>query len=911
IVSNLAIGAWAHRKATAGSFEDYALASRNLPTGVLVMTLLGTFVGGGNLLDPEWAYKHGFLQGLGNISYIIVFILVGTFLAPSLVYFNDCYTIGDLMKRFYGSIAQLFSSLIGILISLFIISSQIQTIGKVSNVIFEIDPSLAIFIFGIIIVIYSAWGGMRAITYTDVLQLMMCFFVLTLICGMLIQRIGGIQEILNAPPKKLSILSNPNFYFKLKIISFWVIFPTFLLTPPIFQRMLITQDKRKVRSLWYVSAFFYAVISIYTVLIGIGSYVGREELGLDTRINLLPRLAKSLFGEQGLAISFVFVGMIAILISTIDSFFHAMGVSIMHDLVDPIAQFFGKKSLKVEKKLLYTKFAIISVGCLCIAMALWDSSGLLTNLKYYSYAVFLYAIVLVPLIFGILGFKTDQVSLITCCITYAISIFIFYSLGWGKDSYFLPSIFLATLTYFITHIYINKGIATLTRSKLTVAERLWIPSWEGTMKQLHSWLTAPLRLPAIADRKIVTTPTQSLAFSLVMIFLYMVGSITVVDASNEALYRMAAIRGIGITLCVGLMLEGIWSKGLKPYFPMYWFFTLWYCLSFAGSLTFLQSQQGAMSIALWVGGFILLAIIVDSVTFSVLVTSGLALAFGGWRIVYGGLPEDIWQGNKMIIAVVIVVILIVGILLFSRRREEYNIKRFEWNRIAAGILAHDLRGTVQMLGGSGNTLQNAFKEGEEMNNKEGKEGYHLSKGRSLFLKNLSQHMVDKAYFARRDIASFLDFMQSQILGKFEQAEMSMKQAAKEATHKVSTQISKKVKITCPQDFTAKTLTGIFPNVIGNLLKNASTHGNAQAIEIIIDSKKRTLTIHDDGKGIPSDVLPHIFDLHYSTTKGKENSGTGLAFVRMVMEASGGKVSCYSKHGTKGSFTDFVLDFSKR
>lgn len=44
LLTNLAIGFWAHRRSKVGSFEDYALASRNLSTGVLVMALLGTIV---------------------------------------------------------------------------------------------------------------------------------------------------------------------------------------------------------------------------------------------------------------------------------------------------------------------------------------------------------------------------------------------------------------------------------------------------------------------------------------------------------------------------------------------------------------------------------------------------------------------------------------------------------------------------------------------------------------------------------------------------------------------------------------------------------------------------------------------------------------------------------------------------
>ena len=226
------------------------------------------------------------------------------------------------------------------------------------------------------------------------------------------------------------------------------------------------------------------------------------------------------------------------------------------------------------------------------------------------------------------------------------------------------------------------------------------------------------------------------------------------------------------------------------------------------------------------------------------------------------------------------------------------------------MLAHDLRDTVHMMQGVGFSLENAFKEGEKMKNEKGEEGYHLLKERGTFLKDFSQKMIEKSDLASKDIAAFTGFMESQILGQFDQKTISMQETIKESVRKVSSQISEKVKIICPQDFNAKTLAGVFPNVISNLLKNASMHGKAKAITITIDAKKRTITIRDNGKGIAPEVLPNIFKLNYTTSQSKTNTGTGLAFVRMVMEASGGKIFCHSKHGSKGSFTEFVLTFNR-
>ncbi|MEM7362137.1 MAG: hypothetical protein AAF335_03950 [Bacteroidota bacterium] len=46
-MANLSIGWWAHRKATTGSFEDYALASRNLAHGGAGNDVVGDVCGHG------------------------------------------------------------------------------------------------------------------------------------------------------------------------------------------------------------------------------------------------------------------------------------------------------------------------------------------------------------------------------------------------------------------------------------------------------------------------------------------------------------------------------------------------------------------------------------------------------------------------------------------------------------------------------------------------------------------------------------------------------------------------------------------------------------------------------------------------------------------------------------------------
>ena len=59
-----------------------------------------------------------------------------------------------------------------------------------------------------------------------------------------------------------------------------------------------------------------------------------------------------------------------------------------------------------------------------------------------------------------------------------------------------------------------------------------------------------------------------------------------------------------------------------------------------------------------------------------------------------------------------------------------------------------------------------------------------------------------------------------------------------------------------------------------------------------------LRIEDNGKGIPSNLLPHIFDTFFSTKPA--GAGLGLPIVRKIIEQHGGKIFIESAEnvGTK-------------
>ncbi len=80
-------------------------------------------------------------------------------------------------------------------------------------------------------------------------------------------------------------------------------------------------------------------------------------------------------------------------------------------------------------------------------------------------------------------------------------------------------------------------------------------------------------------------------------------------------------------------------------------------------------------------------------------------------------------------------------------------------------------------------------------------------------------------------------------------------------------------------------------VLGNLLENAR---NAGARRVVIWVERGGFVVDDDGRGIPADLLPRIFEPRFSTTTS--GSGLGLAIVRRLVEGWGASVAVASEPG---------------
>ncbi len=101
------------------------------------------------------------------------------------------------------------------------------------------------------------------------------------------------------------------------------------------------------------------------------------------------------------------------------------------------------------------------------------------------------------------------------------------------------------------------------------------------------------------------------------------------------------------------------------------------------------------------------------------------------------------------------------------------------------------------------------------------------------------------------------------------------------------------------------------NMIINLLMNAlyftpsAGKGGEVTLWTRIDDDNNYLYVKDNGCGIPSDVLPKVFEPLFSTRR--HGMGLGLTFCKQTMHAINGEIDCESK---VDNYTLITLKFPK-
>jgi len=104
----------------------------------------------------------------------------------------------------------------------------------------------------------------------------------------------------------------------------------------------------------------------------------------------------------------------------------------------------------------------------------------------------------------------------------------------------------------------------------------------------------------------------------------------------------------------------------------------------------------------------------------------------------------------------------------------------------------------------------------------------------------------------------------------------------------------------PVECDAGQMNQVFMNVLANACDAIHGPGNLW-ITTRADAHAVTVTIRDDGPGIPIDLLGRVFDPFFTTKDVGHGTGLGLAISHSVINAHGGRIEVDSAPGAGATF----------
>jgi SSS family solute:Na+ symporter len=417
VIGLLAFGTYFFRKNKAG--DDYYVGGREMGSGHIGLSVVATDVGGGFSIGLGGL---GFVMGIAG-SWMLFTGLIGAWLAAVFLipkvkqnpFFDTAYTFPQLFEHYYNGKVAFVAAIISAIGYMGFTSSQMLAGAKLASGTFgDLDQQPALYLMGIVAVVYTVLGGLKAVIYTDTVQwaLLMIGLVFIGIPFAYIE-IGGMEAIRATVSPEMLSLTNVTWqdlvYWAVTIIPIWFVGMT------LYQRIYACRDERTAKRAWYLAGFFeWPVMAFLGVLLGLFArvaadqgmfaYLGAGDISATDPETGLPMLLRTV-----LPVGFLGVMMAAYfsaILSTADSCLMASSGNVVTDIIGKFLPFESNSRKFVRISQIVT--LVIGIFALLLAGAMNN----VLNLMLDSYA-FMVSGLFVPVIGALYWSKSTSSGALT------------------------------------------------------------------------------------------------------------------------------------------------------------------------------------------------------------------------------------------------------------------------------------------------------------------------------------------------------------------------------------------------------------------------------------------------------------------------------------------------------------------
>jgi Na+/proline symporter len=544
--------------------REYALANRIFGTGALTMTMAATYLGGNIIGTQKNILKYGLIAGIGFLGTVINFFWIGKYIVPKLTRFKNSFTLSDVIEEMYGPYSGILAAVLGTLFSIFMLGGLLVAVGHICSLFLGWSVGFSIVFIGCVLTLYSALGGVRSITVTDIMHFIIFMLVIPMMATVAVNKAGGVINIFNQiPMEKLEVLKHSKFdnYFSKFLI--WGALPGIIVNPAIIQRVLMARYSNQASTMFSTTAFIILFVRILVVLtclavLSINRGIKPSSAGAYLYIvnNYFPYWLKIIS----------ILGMLFLVMSSIDSVLNAGSVLLTRNILKPL---YLKRDKQINE-LSVVKYVSVILGVFAIFMALVNTKEIRTLVNIGP--SLLGPSLVVPFIAGVFGFRSNQMTFIISTLISALS-FVFISI-------------FTDFTQDFIHQPIMYGLGFVSFITVHVA----LCGWNFTFDKIccHSESKDDFGEYGI---NYVRLGIFVCSFYLLPHFI----------KDEREFVLVSILRLLGIILCVGLMMKSYWKQRYSKYFEIYSDIVLVYCFPFMSMIFYLlnnNSREWAIVIGL-------------------------------------------------------------------------------------------------------------------------------------------------------------------------------------------------------------------------------------------------------------------------------------------------------------------------
>lgn len=199
------------------SMKSFFAAGGNVPWWLSGLSLFMSFFSAGTFV--VWgsiAYKYGWIAVVIQWMMCIAGFIVAFFIAPRWRK-TGVLTVGEYIGSRFGSGLKKFYSYVFLFLSFVTTGAFLYPVAKLFNVSTGFSIEGSVIVLGVVILLYTAAGGLWAVIITDVLQFIILFAAVLIVVPLSLGKVGGVQNWISQTPDGFFDLLNseysPGFLF--------------------------------------------------------------------------------------------------------------------------------------------------------------------------------------------------------------------------------------------------------------------------------------------------------------------------------------------------------------------------------------------------------------------------------------------------------------------------------------------------------------------------------------------------------------------------------------------------------------------------------------------------------------------------------------------------------------------------